>query len=72
MLVGVFVGAAGLIGHGPSGIDWTAFAVGAGASVPGALLGARLTGRLDERQLLRAVGIVLLFAGTITLVQAAV
>jgi uncharacterized membrane protein YfcA len=72
LLVGVFVGAAGLIGHGPSGIDWTAFAVGAGASVPGALLGARLTGRLDERQLLRAVGIVLLFAGTITLVQAAV
>jgi uncharacterized membrane protein YfcA len=72
LLVGVFVGAAGVIGHGPSGIDWTAFAVGAGASVPGALLGARLTGRLDERQLLRAVGIVLVFAGTITLVQAAV
>jgi uncharacterized membrane protein YfcA len=72
LLVGVFVGAAGVVGHVPGGIDWTAFAVGAGASVPGALLGSRLTGRLDERQLLRAVGIVLLFAGTITLVQAAV
>jgi uncharacterized protein len=71
LLVGVFVGAAGVVGHVPSGIDWAAFAVGAGASVPGALLGARLTGRLDERQLLRAVGIVLLFAGTATLVQAA-
>ena len=72
LLVGVFVGAAGVVGHIPGGIDWAAFAIGAGASVPGALLGARLTGRLDERELLRAVGIVLLFAGTITLVQAVV
>jgi uncharacterized protein len=72
LLVGVFVGAAGVVGHLPGGIDWTAFAIGAGASVPGALLGARLTGRLDEAQLLRAVGIVLLIAGAVTLVQAAV
>jgi uncharacterized membrane protein YfcA len=72
LLVGVCVGAAGVVGHVPSGIDWAAFAIGAGASVPGALLGARLTGRLDERQLLHAIGMVLLFAGTITLVQAAV
>ena len=72
LLVGVFVGAAGVVGHLPGGIDWAAFAIGTAASVPGALLGARLTGRLDERQLLRAVGIVLLFAGTITLVQAVV
>jgi len=72
LLVGVFVGAAGVVGHVPGGIDWVAFAIGAAASVPGALLGARLTGRLDERQLLRAIGIVLLFAGAITLVQAAV
>jgi uncharacterized protein len=71
LLVGVCVGAAGVVGHTPSGIDWAAFAVGAAASVPGALLGARLTGRLDERQLLRAVGIVLLFAGTVTLAEAA-
>jgi uncharacterized membrane protein YfcA len=72
LLVGVFVGAAGVVGHLPGGIDWTAFAIGAAASVPGALLGARLTGRLDERQLLRAIGIVLLIAGAVTLVQAAV
>jgi uncharacterized protein len=72
LLVGVFVGAAGVVGHVPGGIDWVAFAIGAAASVPGALFGARLTGRLDERQLLRAVGIVLLFAGAITLLQAAV
>jgi uncharacterized membrane protein YfcA len=72
LVVGVFVGAAGVIGHVPGGIDWVAFVIGAAASVPGALLGARLTGRLDERQLLRAIGIVLLFAGAVTLVQAAV
>jgi len=72
LLVGVFVGAAGVVGHLPGGIDWTAFAIGAAASVPGALLGARLTGRLDERQLLRAIGIVLLIAGAVTLVRAAV
>jgi uncharacterized protein len=71
LLVGVCVGVAGVLGHLPSGIDWTAFAVGASASVPGSLLGARLTGRLDERQLIRAIGVVLLFAGTVTLVQAA-
>jgi uncharacterized protein len=72
LLVGVCVGAAGVVGHVPSGIDWTAFVIGVAASVPGALVGARLTGRLDERQLLRAIGIVLLFAGAVTLVEAAV
>src|SRR6185437_15695172 len=51
----LLVGASGVIGHVPGGIDWIAFAIGAAASVPGALLGARLTGRLDERQLLRAI-----------------
>lgn len=68
--VGVFVGAAGVIGHAPSGVDWDLLAVGAAASVPGALLGARLTGRLAERELLRAVGVVLLVAGCVTGAQA--
>jgi uncharacterized membrane protein YfcA len=72
LIVGVLVGAAGVVGHAPGGIDWTVFGVGAAASVPGALLGARLTGKLDEHQLLRAVAIVLVIAGTGTLVQAAV
>ena len=72
LLVGVLVGAAGLVGHAPSGIDWTAFGVGAVASVPGALLGARLTGRLDERRLLHAIGAVLVVAGTVTVVEGAI
>jgi uncharacterized protein len=70
-LVGFFLGAAGVLGHLTHGIDWTLLLVGAAASIPGSLLGARLTGRLDERQLLRAVGFLLLVAGSATLVQGA-
>jgi uncharacterized membrane protein YfcA len=70
--VGFCLGAAGVAGHLSGGVDWTLLAIGAGASVPGAILGARLTGRLDQRQLLRAVGVVLLIAGTSLIVQAAV
>ena len=61
--VGFCLGVAGLLGHLTGGVDWTLLAVGAASSVPGSILGARLTGRLDERQLLRAVGFVLLVAG---------
>jgi uncharacterized membrane protein YfcA len=70
--VGVVVGAAGVVGHAPSGVDWNLLGVGAAASIPGALLGARLTGRLSEAALLRAVALVLLFAGCATGVQAVV
>jgi uncharacterized membrane protein YfcA len=70
--VGFCLGVAGVLGHLAGGVDWTLLAVGSGASIPGALVGAQLTGRLDERQLLRAVGCVLLVAGTAVLVQALV
>ena len=61
--VGFLVGVAGVIGHLPSAApDWDVLAIGAAASIPGALLGSRLTGRLSDRQLLRAIGIVLLVA----------
>jgi uncharacterized membrane protein YfcA len=54
----------------PSGVDWTLLlGVGAASSVPGSILGARLTGRLDERQLLHAVGFVLLVAGAALVAQ---
>jgi uncharacterized protein len=72
LVVGVAVGAAGLIGHLPGGIDWTLLAVGAAGSVPGALLGARLTGRLSTRGLLLAVGLILLAAGTAAILQGVV
>jgi uncharacterized membrane protein YfcA len=67
--VGFCLGVAGVLGHHRGGVDWTLLVVGAAASVPGSLLGARLTGRLDERRLLQAVGAVLLVAGTAMIVQ---
>ena len=61
--VGFCLGAAGVVGHLSGGVDWTLLAVGAASSIPGSIMGARLTGRLDERQLLRAIGLALLVAG---------
>jgi uncharacterized protein len=70
LAVGFWVGMAGVAGHLPGGVDWTVLGAGAAASVPGALLGARLTGRMSERQLLRAIGAVLVVAGAATALQA--
>jgi uncharacterized membrane protein YfcA len=70
--VGFFVGAAGVVGHQPGGVDWKLLGVGAAASVPGALLGSQLTGKLPEEQLKRAIAGVLVVAGGAMLVQAAV
>lgn len=67
--VGFCLGVAGVFGHLPGGVDWTLLGVGAATSVPGAILGARLTGRLEERQLFRAVGFVLLVGGTAMILQ---
>ena len=66
----LYFGVAGVIGHTPSGVDWSILALGSIASVPGALLGARLTGRLSERTLLRAIGFMLIVAGAAMLAQA--
>jgi uncharacterized membrane protein YfcA len=68
--VGFFVGFAGVVGHLRGGVDWRLLAVGAAASVPGALLGSRLTGRLPEAQLKRAIAAILVVAGIAMLVQA--
>jgi uncharacterized protein len=72
LAVGVCVGVAGVIGHAPEGVDWDVLAICSAASIPGALLGARLTGRLSERALLRAIGVVLVAAGATTILQALV
>jgi len=71
LAVGVCVGVAGVIGHAPAGVDWDLLLLGSAASVPGALLGSRLTGRLSERALLRAIGVMLIVAGSAMLLQAA-
>jgi len=69
--VGVCVGIAGAVGHLPSRApDWGVAAIGAGASIPGALLGSRLTGRLSDVQLIRAIAVILLVAAAAMVVQA--
>jgi len=71
LLVGVLVGVAGLLGHLPGAApDLGIVLVGSAASIPGALLGARLTGRLSEDQLVKAIGVVLLVAGAAAAAQA--
>jgi len=70
--VGAVVGVGGLLGHLPSGIDWDLVAVGAAAAIPGAYVGSHLTGRLNERTLLRACAAVMLISGASMLAQAIV
>jgi uncharacterized membrane protein YfcA len=71
--IGFFVGVAGALGHLPNAApDLTPILVGGAASVPGALLGSRLTGRLSEAQLIRAIGVVLLIAAASMVVEAIV
>lgn len=61
--VGVLVGAAGALAHLPDAApDLDVLLVGAAASIPGALIGSRLTGRLSQEQLIRAIAWVLLVA----------
>jgi uncharacterized protein len=70
--VGVVVGVGGLVGHLPSGIDWSILAVGAAAAMPAAYLGARFTGRLNEAQLLTAIAAILVISGSVMAIQAIV
>jgi uncharacterized membrane protein YfcA len=73
LAVGVLVGIAGALAHLPNAApDLDLLLVGAAGSIPGALLGARLTGRLSEQQLIRAIAVVLLVAGLACAVQAVV
>ena len=69
LVVGIAVGAAGLLGHLPGGVDWTLLAVGGATSIPGALLGSRCTGGLSAPALLRAIGVILLISGVTTILR---
>jgi uncharacterized protein len=70
LVVGLALGLAGVVGHTPNGVDWTLLLVGSVASIPGAVVGSRLTGRLSEPQLLTAIGVVLVVVGGATFAQA--
>ena len=57
------VGVGGLLGHLAGGVDWNLLAAGCAGAVPGAYLGAHLTGRLDDHTLLQAIAAILVIAG---------
>jgi uncharacterized protein len=67
---GVVVGVGGLIGHLAGGVDWALLGAGCAGAVPGAYLGAQLTGRLDDRALLRTVAAILVVAGISLAIEA--
>ena len=69
LVVGFWLGIAAVIGHLPGGVDWGLLLIGSAASIPGAVIGSRVTGRLSERQLLDAIGVVLLIVGAITVAR---
>jgi uncharacterized membrane protein YfcA len=67
---GVVVGIGGLIGHLAGGIDWGLLGAGCAGAVPGAYIGARLTGRLDDQALLKTIAAILVVAGISLALQA--
>ena len=73
LVVGFFLGAAGFAGHLMRGeVDWPVLAAGVAGAVPGAWLGARSTGRIDERTLKRLIGIALIAVAVVIGVTALV
>jgi uncharacterized membrane protein YfcA len=63
LVVGFFLGASGFLGHlARLEVEWLVLAVSLVGAVPGGWLGARLSGKLSETALLRAIGVVLLAA----------
>ncbi|HEY3070905.1 MAG TPA: sulfite exporter TauE/SafE family protein [Gaiellaceae bacterium] len=73
LVVGFFLGVSGFAGHAARlEVDWSVLAVSLAAAVPGAWLGARLTGKLSEEALKRAIGATLLVVAVAIAVEAAV
>jgi uncharacterized protein len=69
--VGFCVGVAGALAHLPDAPpDWGLLALGGAASIPGALLGSRLTGRLSQPTLVRAIAVILLVVGVAVAAEA--
>ena len=72
LVVGFFLGAAGFAAHlVRSEVEWTVLAVSLAGAIPGAWLGARASGRLDEAALKRLIGVALLAVAAAIAVTAA-
>jgi uncharacterized membrane protein YfcA len=64
LVVGFLLGVAGFAAHaGSVGIQWATLAAGLAGALPGGWLGAKATGRFDERVLRLALGAVLVIVG---------
>jgi uncharacterized membrane protein YfcA len=73
LVVGFAVGVIGLAGHAARlEVEWALLAVGAPAAVAGGWLGARMTGRLSELVLRRAIGVALIVIALALAAEAAV
>lgn len=72
LVVGFAVGAVGLAAHAARlEVEWELLAVGAPAAVVGGWFGAKVTGRLSELFLRRAIGSALIFIAAALAVEAA-
>lgn len=72
LVVGFLLGSAAFATHaGALGADWETLAAGLAGALPGGWLGARATGRFDERILRLALGAVLVIVGGAFAAQAA-
>jgi uncharacterized protein len=73
LTVGFFLGVAGFLGHlARLEVAWAALGAGLAGAIPGAWLGARVSGRLSESALKRAIGVALLAVAAAVGVEAAI
>jgi uncharacterized membrane protein YfcA len=72
LIVGFLLGLAGFAAHALRlEVEWDLLAAGLAGALPGAWLGARVTGRLSELHLRRAIGLALILIAAIFAVEAA-
>ena len=72
LVVGFALGVAGFVAHAAKlEVEWDLLAAGLAGALPGAWFGARITGRVSEQTLRRAIGVALLVIAAAFAVQAA-
>jgi uncharacterized membrane protein YfcA len=73
LIVGFFLGVAGFAAHAfRLEVEWDLLAAGLAGALPGAWLGARVTGRISELQLRRAIAVALLVISAAFAIEAIV
>jgi uncharacterized membrane protein YfcA len=72
LVVGFFLGLAGFAAHAARlDVEWGLLAAGLAGALPGAWFGARVTGRVSEEALRRAIGVALFAIAVVFAVEAA-